>query len=81
MYNTGLTAGHTEIKNWETWSISENIPNMEYSWYSPPPKPIEFPNMSLKQYFEAGLLQRGCENLKTQRKRISENIDFLSYNY
>lgn len=44
-------------------------------------KPLEFPGLTLAEYKARGLLQKGCENLKNNKRYIeTERILYLSHN-
>lgn len=82
MYDVGLKTGNIDTYYiWEVLYNKYNEPNIVRSWYSPLPKEIEFPWLTLAQYKEMGLLQKGCDNLKTKRRVINmERLDILNYN-
>jgi len=82
MKDTWLTWGHTEYSYWENWNMRVNTPWIEVSWYSTPDKEIVFPWLTLQEYKEKGLLQKGCDNLKKQRRQLNiERLEFLFYSY
>ena len=67
---------------YDTWITpsERNAPELPIGWYSSIDKPIEFPWLTLAEYKERWLLQKGCGNLKNNKRYIStERILFLSY--
>ena len=77
MYDTWMPEWHNA--DWVyTWF--DNISELPRCGYSTPDKAIKFPWLTLSEYKERWLLQKGCENLKSKRRYIStERILFLSH--